>query len=53
MIFLYKYMERYDKKTFLYSGMLPRDSGLEVAYLASPYYPETLKKISDTTFTGH
>ena len=54
MIFLYKCIEQQGKKNVtLYPSMLPRISGLEIVYVASPYHPEALKKISDTTFTEH
>ena len=55
MIFLYKYIgQQGQKHVTLYLGMLPRVFGLEIAYVASPYHPEALKKkISDCTFTEH
>ena len=34
------------KHVTLYPGMLPRVLGLEIAYVASPYHPEALKKKS-------
>ena len=42
------------KHVTLYPGMLPRVLRLEIAYVASSYHPEALKKkISDCTFTEH
>ena len=47
------YGEIGQKHVTLYPGLLPRDFGPEIAYVASPYHPEALKKISDCTFTEH
>ena len=54
MIFLHKCIgQQGQKHVTLYPGMLPRVFGLDIAYVASPYDPDALKKISDIAFTEH
>ena len=53
MIFLYKCIgQQGQKHVTLYPGMLPRVFGLEIAYVASPYHPEALKKYLRYYFYG-